>query len=144
MKRTTRVFAAVAAAMLVTGVLLYVGTRGHSKPGFEEHLPKREALPAGVAAGKLHARGGTLHPGSPRVTPDSPIPGTVEAHRPGDPVPLYDAPIGADGLFRIQLPPGDYELVARPTNVGIDPPSSQDVTIRDGKTVHVDFVIVVG
>jgi len=142
MTRTTRIFVGVTVALVVTGgVVLYVGTRGQPKLGFEEHLPRRGPVPAGFAAGRLHVLGGPRHPGSAPVTPDSPMSGTVEVHRQGGPVPLFDAPIGANGLFRIQLPPGNYRLVPRPTT-GAKPPDSQDVTVRDGQTVHVDFVIV--
>ena len=139
MKRRARILTMSAVALVVAGsTLVYVGTRGHSQAPFERHLSNRSSS-GGYAVGELHVVGGPARQHS--VMPDSPLPGTIEAYHPGDPVDLYHLPIGANGRFRMQLAPGDYELVARPTNANIDPPNSQVVTIREGQTVHVDFVI---
>jgi hypothetical protein len=136
MTRKTRMVLGFAVALVVVGgVLIYVGTRGHGRSGFEEHPP------GGFAVGKLHVVGGPKQRNGSML--DGPLPGTVTAHHSGNPGPSYEAPIGADGLFRMQLPPGDYVLGARPTNVGIEAPDSQVVTIRDRQTAHVDFVILV-
>jgi hypothetical protein len=43
MTRRERLLAGVAVAVVITatgGALVYVGTRGHGSPGFEEHLPR--------------------------------------------------------------------------------------------------------
>ena len=152
MRRVLIVFAV--ALVAAGGSLLYVGTRdaGHRQV---EHLPRLPTTtatvllpegtwtfgtgPAGVAVGRMHISGG------PRLRngaePDSPVAGAVEVHHPGDPKVLLSVGVDTTGSFRIELPPGTYRLVARPT-LRISPFQTHDFTIDAGHTTPVDLVAI--
>jgi hypothetical protein len=142
MTRTARVLGVVAIALVVVGgALAYSGSRSHRRSRFEAHLPTASTIAeGGVVVGRMHISGG------PRARngamPDEPLPGVVEVHHPRDPVVLLRVGVGVTGSFRIDLPIGDYQLVGRPANTGIDAFRSQDFRIDAAHTTAVDLVDV--
>ena len=80
--------------------------------------------------------------GGPKPGHDQPLAGTVEVHHPGDPKVLTRFTVDRTGVFRIDLPPGNYVLVARPALTGIDSFRSREFAVSGGDTSHVDLVDV--
>jgi hypothetical protein len=72
--------------------------------------------------------------------PDSPLPGVVEVHHPGDAAVLERVNVDHQGRFRIDLPVGNYQLVGRSLNV-TGPIDSQSFAIRTRQTTPTDLVV---
>jgi hypothetical protein len=136
-----RWFVGLAVVVVAAGVtLVYVGTRDHKIAQFEEHLPSIPSLAGdGFAVGRMHVSGGPVRPNG--ETPDSPVAGEVAVRHPGNPTIVATVVVDVTGSFRIALPPGDYELVARPTNP-ISPFNSDPFSIQAGRTIEVDLAAI--
>jgi hypothetical protein len=136
-----RALLAVAALLVFGGgALAYFGTRDHKTARFEEHLPTIPSLAGdGFAVGRMHVSGGPVRRNG--ETPDSPVAGEVAVRHPGNPTIVATVAVDVTGSFRIALPPGNYELVARPTNP-ISPFQTNNFSIRAGQTTSVDLVAI--
>jgi len=87
----------------------------------------------------MHISGGPARRNG--AEPDSAVAGAIEVHHPGDSKILTRVQVDATGSFRIELPPGTYRLVARPTLM-ISPFQTHDFTIDAGHTTPVDLVAI--
>jgi hypothetical protein len=128
------------AVVAIGGALAYVGTRDHKTAQRKEHLPGAPSLAGdGFAVGRMHVSGGPVRLNG--ETPDSPVAGEVAVRHPRNPTIVATVGVDVTGSFRIALPPGNYELVARPTNP-ISPFNSDPFSIQAGRTTEVDLVAI--
>jgi hypothetical protein len=128
------------AVVVAGGALAYFGTREDKAVRPDEHLPTIPTIAGdGFAVGRMHVSGGPVR--RKGETPDSPVEGAVEVHHPGDAAVVARVGVDITGAFRIALAPGNYRLVARPTNP-ISPFLSSGFSIRAGKTTAVDLVAI--
>jgi hypothetical protein len=95
---------------------------------------------AGFVVGEMHITSGE-RPQSGKEH-DQPLPGVVEVHHPGETRVLTRVTVGGSGRFKIDLPAGNYVLVGRPANRGIDGMTSAMFAIDVGHTAHVDLLEV--
>jgi hypothetical protein len=101
------------------------------------------APPTGHVSGTVLARGGPMAPGTRRPNSPWPVQAKVTAVRLGaGHSPSYSVATTSDGSFRLDLPPGTYELAGTLTgpNDG-DRISPDEVSVTAGETTTVELFV---